>query len=786
MTKNYCKDEKSDHGINEMEQIHKALNEHAIVSTTDVKGNITAVNKKFCEISGYSEKELLGKNHRILNSDTHNDAFFIDMWQTITSAKTWHGNICNKRKDGQLYWVESSITPVLDSNRNIIKYISIRTDITYIKGLELELRKSESRFENAQRMVRMGNWEWDLKTNSVYWSDEMYEIYGCDKEIPIENHENVNKFIHTDDIDKVKSYEETIKSGFKERLSYRVIRNDRTLRYIMQHAEIKYDSNNEPAVMLGAIHDITEQVELEYKLSHQKAIFESMFRDAQDAMVMADTDRKIVMINPAFSKLFGYGQDEVVGRTSQFLYKNEEEYKQQGDKRFNNNTDAEYKNTGYEIEYRQKNGDTFISNTIGSILKETNGNTIGFLGNIRDITRKIQDKQLIIASKEEAEKANKAKSEFLSSMSHELRTPMNAILGFSQLLEMDYENNLSDEQKADVKEIKNAGEHLLELINEVLDLSKIESGGINIVLEDIDYLELVMECVSIIKPIAKKRNIKINITDEDIYSNNKLSLNADRTRLRQVLLNLLSNSVKYNKPNESIDIYCEKIKDDVVRISIVDHGIGITEQNLQKIFTPFQRFVDDDSAIEGTGIGLVISKRLIELMGGNIGVTSELGKGSTFWFEITLNYVPKIIKKIVTPLNKSESDKSCGDFTIVYIEDNPANLRLVSKLLSKREKIMLITAPNPEIGLELINVHLPQLILLDINLPGMNGYQVLSEIKNNDKTVNIPVVAISANAMQSEIDHAYKLGFVEYLTKPLNLSYFYEVIDKFRIKNDVL
>jgi len=890
-------------------QFRHALDQHAIVSTADIKGTITSVNSKFCEISGYSEKELIGKNHRILNSSYHDTKFFKQMWSIISSGSTWQGNICNKSKSGELYWVESSIIPVVDENRKPIEYISIRTDITKIKKLEIalynsnkrlrdsqkfahigtwdwdiktdnlfwseqigplfgygkdeletsydnflnsihaddrqdvvdainncindneyyniehrcvwpdgsihwlhesgdvvrdsngvaqhmlgvvqditkrkeferRLKTSEARLTHAQRMARMGNWEWNIKTNKIYWSDEIYDIYGCDKELFELTTNTISNFIHHDDLDKVKSFEEKIITGMKDKISFRILRNDGVSRHILQRAEIEYDSQNEPAIMLGTTQDVTEQVELEEKLIRQKTIFESMFRDASDAMVMADTNRKIVMVNPAFVDLFGYQQAEIIGKETKFLYRYEEEYGQQGKKRFNVNSKSITRSSSYVIEYTKKNGEYFISSTIGSVLKEPNGNVIGYLGHIRDITQEKNNEQLIIKSKEDAEKANQAKTEFLSSMSHELRTPMNAILGFSQLLELDDNNNLSAEQKGDILEIKRAGEHLLKLINEVLDLSKIESGGVDVTLENIDYLELVRECKSTIEPIANKRSVTINIIGEENFCNNKISLNADKTRIRQVLLNLLSNAVKYNKQNGVIDITLEITDFSMAKISIEDSGIGISDDNLLNLFTPFQRFSDKQTSVEGTGIGLVITKRLIELMGGRIGVDSTLGIGSTFWFELTVNTAPDMVENSGTNSSQHLNNNDLlNNLNIIYIEDNPANLRLVSELLSKRSISNLITSPNPELGLELINIHLPDLILLDINLPGMNGYEVLSEIKNNELTKNIPVIAISAHAMLNDIEHALKLGFVDYITKPLDIHYFYEVIDKYR------
>lgn len=397
----------------------------------------------------------------------------------------------------------------------------------------------------------------------------------------------------------------------------------------------------------------------------------------------------------------------------------------------------------------------------------------------KDMTTQIETERALVAAKEEAEQANTAKSEFLSSMSHELRTPMNAILGFGQLLE--YDDSLGEEQKDNVQEIIRAGNHLLKLINEVLDLARIESGRIDLTLDKVLLSPVVEECLGLTGALATERHIQLSHTGLD-----GLALLADEIRLKQILLNLLSNAIKYNREGGKVVIEARSVTPGRLRLQVTDTGPGIPAEDLVDIFQPFNRLGAENSGIEGTGIGLTLTQQMVVLMDGTIGVESHPGKGSTFWFELPVVSIsePSGAREDVETAPSQMQTKESPSFKVLYIEDNPANLLLVEQILHHRSSVQLISAHTPELGIELARSDDPDLILLDINLPGMDGYQVMERFQMEEGLTQIPVIAVTANAMPKDIERGKAAGFSDYLTKPLNVAKFLETIDHYLLAHD--
>ncbi len=433
------------------------------------------------------------------------------------------------------------------------------------------------------------------------------------------------------------------------------------------------------------------------------------------------------------------------------------------------------KGDDYDIEHRVvwPDGSIHWLHEKGDVVRNKYNKPVQMLGVVQNITKRKLAEQSLVEAREDAETANHAKSEFLSSMSHELRTPMNAIMGFGQLLTLEGEQSFNDSQKENVSEILKASEHLLSLINEVLDLAKIEAGRIDLSIEDVKLENIIMESLQLISPLADKRGISIKLFRDDAeissddLNNDTNILRADYTRTKQVIINLLSNAVKYNSEGGKITIKCDQ-SDNNIRISITDTGLGLNQEQQTQLFTAFDRLGVENTDIEGTGIGLVITQNIVELMGGNIGVDSEPGVGSTFWFELpsgstVIDNKPEDVSSLEDTIDLTEKH------TVLYIEDNPANLRLVTQLLGRLPNLHMWSAHEHMLGLELAAENNPDLILLDINLPGMDGFEVLKLLRQRDGTRNTPVIAISANAMPKDIERGLEAGFDDYITKPINI-----------------
>lgn len=378
---------------------------------------------------------------------------------------------------------------------------------------------------------------------------------------------------------------------------------------------------------------------------------------------------------------------------------------------------------------------------------------------------------------EEARSANYAKSAFLSSMSHELRTPLNAILGFAQILSSDRLPSTLAQKKEFAGHILKSGRHLLTLINEILDLAKVESGTVSLSLEAVALQTILDECRDMIAPLASGRGIAMVFPDASA-----LTVLADRTRLKQILLNLLSNALKYNREHGRVVVDCawdgEAQTGGRVRISVHDTGSGLDDEQLAQLFQPFNRLGQEGGTEEGSGIGLVVTKRLVDLMDGSIGVSSKPGEGSTFWIELrAVDALPGPPSSNAPPdLAGALLDNSCP-VTLLYVEDNPANLTLIEEIIAYCPRLLLLTAQDGRQGVEMARSHMPQLILMDINLPDVSGTEVLQLLRADARTAHIPVIALTANAMPSEVERSMALGFYRYLTKPINLEEFSETIN---------
>jgi signal transduction histidine kinase/CheY-like chemotaxis protein len=441
----------------------------------------------------------------------------------------------------------------------------------------------------------------------------------------------------------------------------------------------------------------------------------------------------------------------------------------------------EGKVTNYELTARAWDGTETLVSYNASTLYDRNRKLQGVFAAARDITelklfeRALKEKNVELESaKVAAEAANLAKSEFLSSMSHELRSPLNAILGFAQLLESDTPP-LTPDQHASVEQILAAGWHLLRLIDEILDLAKVESGQVPLSQEPVSLADVMRECRGMIEPDAQQRGIELVFPDEATQS----FVRADLTRVKQVLINLLSNAVKYNREHGTVEVSITEVTQGRIRISVRDTGEGLPPEEIEQLFEAFNRLGQESGGEQGTGIGLVVAKRLVELMGGTIGVESTVGAGSVFWFELISAAEPHLLPEDDgVPAKVRRGTRERGRVhTLLYVEDNPANLKLVEEIVGRDPGIHLLTAVTGNSGVEIARESMPDAILMDINLPGINGFEALQILHADPATARIPVMALSANAMPGDIESGRRAGFFRYLTKPIKVNEFLDALD---------
>jgi PAS domain S-box-containing protein len=512
-------------------------------------------------------------------------------------------------------------------------------------------------------------------------------------------------------------------------------------------------------------------------LRDQQFYTRSLIESNIDAIMTTDPSGIITDVNNQMEALSGCSRDELIGVPFKNYFTDPEQAEAAITRVLNEN-----KVTDFELTARAKGGKETVVSYNASIFYDHDGILQGVFFAARDVTERkrvdlvLQENTLELQkAKAIAEKANLAKSDFLSSMSHELRSPLNAILGFAQLMDSDTPPP-TPSQKGSIDQILHAGWYLLELINEILDLAVVESGRLSISLEPVSLPDVMTECQAMIEPQAQKRGIRITYP----HFGRPCYIKADHTRVKQVLINLLSNAIKYNQSGGSVMVDCELTPSGRVRISVKDSGAGLSPENMAQLFQPFNRLGQETGGEEGTGIGLVVSKRLVELMHGMIGVESTVGTGSLFWIELLAEEDPHAgyIKAAINMRPAAPMPAGVRSRLLLYVEDNPANLKLIEQLIARRPEIRLLTAQNGPDGIQLARACMPDAILMDINLPGINGIDAMKILRQDPTTAHIPIVALSANAIPRDIEKGLQAGFFRYLTKPIMVNQFLETLNE--------
>ena len=552
-------------------------------------------------------------------------------------------------------------------------------------------------------------------------------------------------------------------------------------RLLIANGEPLFDADGAKLGAVVVMHDITggKQTETALRLSEEK--FRLLWATAGDAFVIFGADNIIIEANHSVATIFGYPPEDVIGQNLSML---QPAWLREGHKRGIERYLASGERT---LDWRaaqaiglHRDGHEFPVEIAFNHL-HLEGKDL-FAGLIRDITVREAEAEALRVAIEKADTANLAKSEFLSRMSHELRTPLNAILGFGQILDKQELTPLASES---VGYILKGGRHLLDLINEVLDIARVEAGRIDLSLEPIALNDVVPDACALVRPLAAERDIRLLENLGDLGGSYIL---ADRQRIKQVIINLVSNGIKYNREGGQVEIACSQKSDGRIAIAVRDTGPGISAQDLLKLFTPFERLGAAGSQIEGTGLGLVLSQRLVAAMEGTLTVESVLGVGTTFTIELPqttspeeqVTNVPETMRDVESIRPSANGHLEFGrTFSVLCIEDNPSNVRLMEAILVGRPEIKLLAAMQGSVGIDLARQHEPDVILLDLDLPDIHGSEVLARLQQSAITRDIPVVVVSADATPNQIERLLAAGAREYLTKPLDVSQFLQTLDKF-------
>jgi PAS domain S-box-containing protein len=702
------------------------------------------------------------------------------------------------RKDGSRFPAVVSVTALRDAQDTIIGYLLIGTDNTARKQAEEALLKAgalQSAIFNSENFSSIAT---DAKG--------VIQIFnvGAERMLGYTAAEVMNKITPADISDPQEVIARAgalsaelatiITPGFEAL----VFKASRGIEDIYELTYIRKDGSRFPAVvsvtalrdaqggiigylLIGTDNTARKQVEaeqmlLDQRLRDQQFYTRSLIESNIDPLTITDLRGIITDVNQQTEALTGCTRDELIGAPFK-NYFTDPERADAGIKRVL----RESKVTNYELTARARDGKETVVSYNATTLHDRDRKLRGVFAAARDVTERkrfeltLQENNVELESAiAAADKANLAKSDFLSSMSHELRTPLNAILGFGQLMESENPGPTSS-QKRSIDEITKAGWYLLELINEILDLALIESGKLVLSLEPISLAEVMQECRAMIEPQAQKRGISVAFPHFEM----PCYVQADRTRVKQVFINLLSNAIKYNKVGGTVVVEHITSTPGRLRICVKDSGDGLSEHKLAQLFQPFNRLGQEANVVEGTGIGLVTTKRLTELMKGVIGVESTVGVGSVFWIELNLTAEPQPAAGAAesTAVARAQVHADAQSRTLLYVEDNPANLMLVEDLIARRPDIRLLTARDGNRGIEIARASRPDVILMDINLPGISGIKALRILAEDPTTAHIPVVALSANAIPHDIKKGLEAGFFRYLTKPIKVNEFMDTLD---------
>jgi PAS domain S-box-containing protein len=662
--------------------------------------------------------------------------------------------------------------PYVAPNGDTLGIVGISRDITEHKRAEATLQENEERFRSAFDLSPIGmalvapDGRW-LQVNQAlchivgYTQQELLAI-------------DFQTITHPDDLSNDLEYVQRLLCGELQmyEIGKRYIHKQGHVVWIALAVSLVRDAAQQPRYFVAQIQDITKRKQAQEAVRQSEARKAAILQTALDCIITIDYQGLITEFNPAAERTFGYRCDDVLGHhlADLIIPPHLRARHTRGMERYLATGQGSVLNNRLELQAMRADGSIFpIELAVTRI--PVSGPPM-FTAYLRDITERKQAETTLQRAKEEAEQANRAKSEFLSRMSHELRTPLNAILGFTQLLEYD---PLLPDQHDSVAQILKAGRHLLELINEVLDIARIESGRLALSPEPVHVCDVVQETLDMVHSLAVKAQVQLRLSTPSNCRNSYVL--ADHQRLKQVLLNLLSNAIKYNHVGGSVTVTCTAASAHHLQIEVHDTGIGIDAAKLDRLFSPFDRLGVEYLGVEGTGLGLALSKRLVEAMGGAITVASTPGVGTAIGVELQLTHAPLHTSERIHDLALVPAPAGAPTRTVVYIEDNPSNLALMERILIQRPGLKLLPAMQGQLGLDLAREHQPDLVLLDLDLPDMPGHDLLRALQADLHTASIPVVVLRADATTGHTERLLAASVAAYVTKPLDVQTFLQVLD---------
>jgi PAS domain S-box-containing protein len=771
-----------------------------IITLHASSGIVETVNPAAERMFGYAAAELIGKNFSRLipelNQGQHNGS--LEHYNASDEARAvgLGREVMGRRKDGSVFPLEIAASEMRLGGKRF--FTGILRDTTARKQAEAALLKAGP-LQNA--IFNSANFS-SIATDAK----GVIQIFnvGAERMLGYAAADVLNQITPADISDpqevivRAKALSLELATAIKPGFEALVFKASRGIEDIYELTYIRKDGSRFPAVvsvtalrdaqnaiigylLIGTDNTARKQVEaeqqkLDQRLRDQQFYTRSLIESNIDALMMADPLGIITDVNKQMEALTGCTRDELIGAPFK-NYFTDPERAEAGIKLVL----SEKKVSNYELTARARDGKETVVSYNATTFYDRDRKLQGVFAAARDVTERkrfdqaLQENNIELENaKSAAEKANLAKSDFLSSMSHELRSPLNAILGFAQLMESATPPPAAAQAES-IGQILQAGWHLLKLINEILDLAVIESGKVSLSPEAVSLAEVMSECQAMMEPQAQSRGVRMTFPKfgDPVY------VKADRTRLKQIIINLLSNAIKYNKEQGTVVVDSTANTPGYIRISVADTGAGLPAEKLAQLFQPFNRLGQEAGGVAGTGIGLVVTRRLAELMEGILGVESTVGVGSVFWCELHSATAPQLkipSSEIGTPA-PPPLPAGAPRRSLLYVEDNPANMKLVEQLIARRPDLRLLTAVNGQLGIDLARTALPQVILMDVNLPGISGIEALKILRADPLTAHIPIVALSANAMPRDIATGLNLGFFRYLTKPIIVKEFMDTLN---------